>query len=118
MRMLCFGKRRSGSDSRGFTLIEALVALVVLSVGMLGVAALNVRGLDAGRTARFRMQANDLIADFADRIRVNRLGLAGYGGLPGDNNCDPVGGVDCNPAQMAAHDLFVWNQQVQQTLPH
>ena len=102
---------------RGFTLVEAMVALVVLSVGMIGVAALYVHGLDTGRTARYRMQVVDLIADLADRIRVNRLGQAGYAGGGTDNNCDPAGGLDCNPAQMAAHDLFVWTREVQQALP-
>jgi type IV pilus assembly protein PilV len=98
-------------------MVEAMVALVILTIGLIGVAGLNVRGLDASRTARFQMQAVDLIADLADRIRVNRLGLASYGGAAGDNNCDPTGGVDCTPAEMAAHDLFLWNQDVVRTLP-
>ena len=58
--------------SSGFSIVEALVALVVLSVGMLGIAALYVESLRAGRTAVYRTQAVNLAADMADRIRANR----------------------------------------------
>jgi type IV pilus assembly protein PilV len=102
---------------QGFTLVETLVSLVVLSVGMIGIAALYAQGLVGGRTAQYRTFAVGLASDMADRIRVNRLGLAAYGGAGANNNCDP-GGVVCTPAQMAAHDLFVWAQQVQQILPN
>ena len=104
----------------GFTLIEAMVALVVLSVGMIGVAALHGQGLSAGRSAQFRSVAINLSADMADRIRINRTAAAAYAGAAANNNCDPTGGggIDCTPAQMAAHDLFVWNQQVQALLPN
>lgn len=103
----------------GFTLIEVLVALVVMSLGMLGIASLYTQALGAGRTTQFRSQATNLMADIADRIRVNRLGQAAYAGLPGNNNCDPQtgGGFDCTPSQMAAHDLYLWEQQVQELLP-
>lgn len=103
---------------RGFTIIESLVALVVLSVGMIGTAALYSQGLGAARTARYRVQAVNLVADLSDRIRVNRLGLAAYAGGAANNNCDPAGGATCLPAQMAAHDLFVWDQQVRAVLPN
>lgn len=104
----------------GFTLVETMVALLVLSVGMMGIAALHGQSLSAGRTALSRTAAINLTADMADRIRVNRMGQAAYNGAAADNNCDPLGGggVDCTPAEMAAHDLFVWDQQVQQLLPN
>lgn len=103
---------------QGFTLIEALVSLVVLSVGMIGIAALYAQGLGAGRTAQYRSQAVNLAADMADRIRLNRTAQAAYAGAGVNNNCRAGGGVNCTPAQMAADDLFVWNQQVQALLPN
>jgi type IV pilus assembly protein PilV len=106
------------SRQSGFSLIEAMVALVVVSVGMIGIAALYGQGLGAGRTALYRTQAVNLAADMADRIRVNRLGGANYGGAAANNNCDPPGAVNCTPAQMAAHDLAIWTNQVQQLLPN
>src|SRR5512134_949404 len=101
----------------GFGLIEALVALVVVSVGMIGIAALYGQGLGAGRTALYRTQAVNLAADMADRIRVNRRGDAAYGGGAADNGCDPGGDTNCTPAAMAAHDLFTWQAQVTALLP-
>ncbi len=103
---------------KGFTLVESMVSLVVLSVGMIGIAALYAQGLGAGRSALYRTQAVNLVADMADRIRANRLALATYAGPANNNGCDPSGGgVDCTPAEMAGHDLFLWEQQVQAQLP-
>jgi type IV pilus assembly protein PilV len=102
---------------RGFSLIEQLVALVVVSVGMIGIAALYSQGLGAGRTALYRTQAVNLAADMADRIRVNRRGRASYNGAGALSGCDPGGGVNCTPAQMAAHDVAVWQAQVAALLP-
>ncbi len=104
---------------QGFTLVESMVSLVVLSVGMIGIAALYAQGLGAGRSALYRTQAVNLVADMADRIRANRIALAAYAGPANNNGCDPEnGGADCTPGEMAAHDLFLWNQQVQQILPN
>lgn len=104
----------------GFTLVETMVALLVLSVGMIGVAALYGQALSASGTAIYRSQAINLAGDIADRIRVNRTALLAYEGAAADNNCDDptgAGGVDCSPAEMAAHDLFVLQTLTAQTLP-
>jgi len=106
----------SKRHSRGFTLLEVLVALVVISVGMLGIAVLYVEGLKAQRTSIFRTSAVNLVADMADRIRVNPDGTAAYQGAAADNGCTN-GIVDCTPAQMAAEDLLVWNQNLTGRLP-
>lgn len=101
----------------GFTLIEAMVALVVLAVGMLGIAGLYVTTLRSGGSAIYRMQAVNLAADLADRIRANRTANVAYAGAGVDNNCYGAAAVDCLPAAMAANDLFVWRAQVAATLP-
>lgn len=105
---------------QGFTLIETMVALLVISVGMIGVAALHGNALSSSGVAIRRSVAIGLASDIADRIRVNRSAGAAYQGAAADNNCDDPtggGGVDCSPAQMAAHDLFVWQAQIAQNLP-
>lgn len=105
---------------RGFTLIEALVALLVLSVGLIGVAALHGQGLNASRTAFYRTQAVNLSADMADRIRLNRTAGTAYENAPADRNCDPnTGGApaDCSSVELAEHDLFVWGDLVAELLP-
>jgi len=94
-----------------------MVALVVLAVGMLGIAGLYVTTLRSGGGAIYRMQAVNLAADLADRIRANRGANVAYNGAAANNNCYGTGSVDCAPAQMAANDLFVWNQQVAAILP-
>lgn len=101
----------------GFSLIEALVALIVLSVGMIGMAALYARGLSAGRTALHRTIAVNHVADMADRIRANRLAGAAYNAAGAPNACDPGGGTDCTPAQLAAYDKLVWATILDRELP-
>jgi len=102
----------------GFGLVEALVALVVVSVGMIGIAVLYGQGLGASRTALYRTQAVILASDMADRIRLNRRAGAVYQtAAAGTNrNCVP-GGATCTPTQMAENDLFVWNAVIDQQLP-
>ncbi len=100
----------------GFTLVEVLIALIILSVGMLGIAGLYVHSMQAGRTSLFRHHAVTLAGDVADRIRANPRAGAAYALAGGDNNCVD-GGIDCTPAQMAANDIFLWDQQAVDTLP-
>ena len=103
---------------RGFTIVEALVALVVLAVGMLGIASLYVTTLRASGSATSRMQAINLAGDLGDRIRANRTARAAYAGAAAANGTTCIGtGVTCTAAQMAAHDLFVWQAAIQQALP-
>jgi type IV pilus assembly protein PilV len=56
---------------KGFTLVEALVALVVLSIGLLGVAGMQMVGLRGNLSAASRTQANYLADDMIDRMRAN-----------------------------------------------
>jgi type IV pilus assembly protein PilV len=61
----------------GFTLIEALVALVVLSIGLLGVAGMQIAGLRANLSAASRTQASYLADDIVDRMRANNTAARG-----------------------------------------
>lgn len=103
----------------GFTLVEAMVALVVLSVGMLGIAGLYVTTLRSGGGSIYRMQAVNLASDLADRIRANRTANLAYLAAPLDNGCYGALAVAviCTPQQMAATDLAVWQTQVANVLP-
>ena len=109
-------KLQRGRRVSGFTLIEVLIALIVMSVGMLGIAGLYVHSMQAGRTSMLRHNAVVLAGDIADRIRANPRAGAAYA-LGGANNNCVNGGIDCTPAQMAANDIFLWDQQAQNTLP-
>src|SRR5215510_6984737 len=64
----------------GFTLVESLIALIVVSIGLLGIAALYVETLRFGRSAQYQTQAVYVAADLADRMRANRTPVDGYAG--------------------------------------
>jgi type IV pilus assembly protein PilV len=114
--MLINHQNRTMQRQRGFSLVEVLIALVIMSVGMLGIAGLYVQSMQAGRTSMLRHNAVTLAGDVADRIRANPLAGVAYAGAGGDNNC-VANGTDCNAAAMAAHDIFLWDQQANDTMP-
>jgi type IV pilus assembly protein PilV len=104
----------------GFSLVEALVALVVLSIGMLGIAALHVEGLRSARTALTRTAAVALASDIADRIRANRDAKTEYDVIvtsaDTDAKCEPKG-AGCTPAELAHHDKALWLGAIETALP-
>lgn len=57
---------------KGFSLIEVLVTLLITSVGLLGLAALQAKSLQFNHGAYLRSQANILAYDIADRMRLNK----------------------------------------------
>jgi len=100
----------------GFSLVEVLIALVIMSVGMLGIAGLYVQTMQAGRTSMLRHHAVTLAGDVADRIRANpRAGVA-YEGPGLDGSC-VSGVVNCDEVAMAGHDILSWKQQAVDSLP-
>lgn len=101
----------------GFSLVEVLIALIIMSVGMLGIAGLYVQSMQAGRTSMFRHHAVTLAGDVADRIRANPRAGAAYAGAGADNGCIATG-ADCNEAEMAAQDILVWDRQAADSLPN
>jgi type IV pilus assembly protein PilV len=104
----------------GFTMVEVLVALVVLAIGLLGIAALYLNSLQSGRTAIYRTQAITLAADLADRIRMNRTAQAAYGSVftdveAADPDCASTGG--CTDDELATTDLSIWKAAIADRLP-
>ncbi|HNS28548.1 MAG TPA: type IV pilus modification protein PilV [Steroidobacteraceae bacterium] len=110
---------------RGVSIVEALVALVVLSIGLLGIAGLFVESLRSSRTALLRTHAVNLASDIADRIRANASArdayeTATYGGAPAAHNCAPTAseaGRNCTVAELAEDDLASWQEAVSLALP-
>ena len=102
---------------QGFSLIEVLVALVVLSVGLLGLAALQSTAAQFNAGAYTRSQATILAYDIADRVRANRAAARN-----GDYN-SPYPGVlpVCNAVVVAAtvaqQDLGDWRNALACALP-
>jgi type IV pilus assembly protein PilV len=112
---------RTGRE-KGFTLVEVLVALVVLAVGLLGLAVLLVEGLQGSRNAIEHTQAVNLAADIAERMRSNRAAAAAYDTAEGtpepriEAACEDAAGP-CDPRAMASHDLRLWLDAVAASLP-
>ena len=65
----------------GFSLIEVLVTMVVLSIGLLGVAGMQASGLRNNHAVYTKTQATNLAMDMAERIRANPKGRANYVGF-------------------------------------
>ena len=109
------------ANSKGFTLVEVLIALAILAVGLLGAVALVIQGLRASRSALQHTVATTLAADLADRIRSNRIAGDAYGLSEGAvlaapaKACTAVG--QCSAAEIAALDLYTWQQTALTQLP-
>jgi type IV pilus assembly protein PilV len=91
--------------SRGFTLVEVLVALAVLSVGLLGAAAMLLESLRGLADAQREIAATGLLHDLANRIRLNAAGRAAYVSGSAARACDDA--QPCRAAERAAADR-VW----------
>jgi type IV pilus assembly protein PilV len=107
----------ANKPQQGFSLVEVLIALVIMSVGMLGIATLFVQGMQAGRTSMFRHNAVILVGDVADRIRANPTAGAAYAAGAGVDSGCVAQGTNCSQPQMASHDIFLWTQQAADSLP-
>jgi type IV pilus assembly protein PilV len=108
-------------QSHGVGMVEVLVTLVILSVGLLGTATLYVTSMQTKTTAQSRMQAVNLAADIADRIRANRTAGDDYE-LPDTTALTTAPAAsctttNCTSAEMAAVDLYLWSAAVLNTLP-
>jgi len=88
----CVGRRRKGpAGQRGFTLMEVLIAVLVLAVGLLGLAALQLAGMKSNHSAYLRSQATIAVYDLLDRVRADPAAFAGgpFVAEPSDDSGHP-----------------------------
>ncbi len=129
---------RAKKRQSGLSLLESLVALVVLALGIMGLAGVQTRLLVETRTANSRAIAVQLIDDLSNRMALNRYAAVGQPQLavpvassyalawsdttgvgtpmPAANPFDCLTNV-CTPAQLAASDLFQWRTAVNAAFP-
>lgn len=111
---------RLGPSQSGASLVEVMVSLLILSMGLLGMAALQGLGTQYGNRAYFRSQATVQAYDMIDRMRANPTAAAA-----GNYGQDPVPtgyGTDCashecTTAELADYDLVNWNKLNGELLP-
>jgi type IV pilus assembly protein PilV len=103
----------------GFSLIEVLVAIVILSIGLLGIAGLQLTGLRQVHNANLLFQAVIQANDISDRIRANSIGLdsGSYNNISGTGTDPGCIQSSCTPTQLAATDAFEWNTNNARLLP-
>ena len=116
MSMMNAGAVRRRSDG-GYALLEALVAVVVLSIGFIGAARMQTVGIKLNNSAQSRQKANLLVYQMTDRIRSNLQGFA-----DGNYNNVAVGSaaclsVGCTPAELAIADMTEWSADLAAQLP-
>ena len=109
--------------NEGFTLFEVLIALAVLSIGLLGLAALQTTSLRFNSGSYYRTQATYLAYDIIDRMRANRAAANNVGAYNvGDvSTVTTTGACDtaaCTSSDLATYDIVAWRERAVQTLPN
>lgn len=101
------------SSQRGLTIVESLVALVVISIGLLGIAALQLTSMKNNSSALQHSKAVWAGYNMADRIRSNSIRFADYSGIdtttPYSQDCTAS---PCSDAQIVTADAADWTDKV------
>jgi len=118
--MTLFKKTQSG-----FTLIETLVSLIIISLGILGFALLQIESLKAAKTATERSRAIHFASNMMDQIRTNKTMIDEYSTPLGNSSTltQPKSCADenstaatttpkCQPEEMAAYEIWTWKEAI------
>ncbi|TXS91366.1 type IV pilus modification protein PilV [Parahaliea maris] len=112
--------RSSKNSAAGFTLVELAVAVLILAIGALGLAGLQISAKRAGFEAVQRTQAAALATDLFERMRVNPSDLtlyqtAGVGAATGSSLSTPAKNCvssTCVASELATQDMWQWEQAI------
>lgn len=124
--------KRPHASERGATLIEVLVAMVILATALLGMAALTSSSIKYNQFSRLRATGLSLVTDYAERARANLVGFANYAytsaytaGTRAAATVDPttamtacqIAPTNTCAAAVAAYDQSQWLTNVANRLP-
>lgn len=119
---------------RGFSMIEVLVSLIVLVIGVIGAASMQLAALRTSHQSAFQAVALQLAAELADKMRANDQAMRA---VKNDAPANPFIGIDyvtnkdpevpdvlcygvrttCNASQLAAFDIYEWQRRLKLALP-
>ncbi|HAT1883703.1 type IV pilus modification protein PilV [Legionella pneumophila] len=114
---------------KGMTLLEVLISVVILAIGMLGIASMLIVSNKANNSSYAKLQAVQAVYDIFDRIRANseaasngsyNISNIGSNGYPTTVNTPSVlcNASVCNPSQLAQYDTWYWLTRVVSQLPN
>lgn len=108
---------RSPHRQTGFTMIEVLVALIVLAIGLLGVAGVQTLAMKQTTNSHVRSQVSILAYDMVERIRANLPGAEGgeYSSITAAPTAPTC--TTCSPAQVADLDASQWYTSLNNSIP-
>ena len=122
MQAIHVQKRRPPAGHNGFSMIEVLITLLIISLALLGTAGLQAYSMRLNQGGQFRTQAVFLVADLAERIEANKPGavLGAYSvansNVPAAVNSACLAGP-CDSGTLATFDLSRWQNAAAVTLP-
>lgn len=126
MSLTTFSRQSPLRGEKGFSLIEVMVTIVIVSFGLLGLAGLLFSSVTAGQTSMSRTVAVDLANEMADRIRANWKAAkegkfdavleSDYADLSAGCTTTCMSG-SCTPSEQAVLDICLWKAQLQKQLP-
>src|SRR5271168_1622162 len=111
------GGRPAVGRTSGFTIVEVLVSLVILSIGLLGIAKLVLYSAHSNDSAYLRSQATQLAYEILDNMRANptAVGLGSYN-TPLSAAASSPGytcvNTTCAPANLALYDIYIWKSRL------
>lgn len=116
------------SLQRGATLIEALISILIMSIGLLGIASMQLSAISYQKSSWSMHKIAELSIDIAERIRANPTGArnsnyiynesyaTAKSATPTNNNCKALS-TFCSTAQIAADDVAAFITRAQKLLP-
>ncbi len=99
----------SPQNQRGLTLIESMVALLVISIGLLGIAAMQINSLKQNSSALWHSQAVLSAYDMADRIRANETEINNYIGIDTESVTTKDCTTPCTTSDLVDADATDWS---------
>lgn len=108
----------SSKIQKGFSLLESMIAIIVMVLGILGILGAQMKTLADTQASVRRAQAIRLIGDLGERLQNNpdALGnLSTYTTSPKTSN--DCSSAVCTPAELATYDIKQWRTNVTNTLP-